>query len=99
MRQPIVAMMLALGAVSACSSSHPALPPCDLDADSTGDVIGSCSGQLVCAPYSVPTTDGTCHGVSRMCVLPCQKDSDCVSLGPGAVCSSACGSPVCTPFQ
>jgi hypothetical protein len=62
-------------------------------------IISSCPGNLTCAGYSVPTADGTCHGVGLLCVLPCQTNADCQSLGPGAVCSSACGSPVCTPLQ
>jgi hypothetical protein len=92
------AMLLFVGASGACSSPHAALPQCTFEATSPDSGVWLCPGSMTCG-YSGPGADGLCHGLTLVCALPCQTSADCAALGETAVCTSACGPSVCTPYQ
>jgi hypothetical protein len=92
------AMLLFLGVFEACSSSHASVPLCTYAPTPDDAAAWACPGTMTCG-YSGPSADGTCHGVTLACALPCEASTDCSPLGENVICSSTCGSPVCTPYQ
>ncbi len=104
MLKSAAAAFVLLGVLEGCSSSHAVLTNCTYlpNAEDAGDAgdggAWSCPGNMACG-YSGPGADGLCHGLSLVCAIPCEASTDCIALGENAVCSSACGPAICTPYQ
>jgi hypothetical protein len=91
-----MALTVALATAGGCEPVTPGIEGISCTSDD------NCNAGLKCLYYLQlgAGLDGGCSASGRLCLHPCQVDTDCQGYGEGVACLTACGgSPACEPIM